>query len=240
MLGAIGHDMRTPLASLRIRAESVEPAEERQRMIATIEEMTAMLDDTLALARSGPGERAGARRRPHRARRHRGRGIPRARPRRRDGGERAARRRRSGPICSAARFATWSTTASNMAAPPGSRCAPAGDRVAIEIADRGPGIPEAELGNVQEPFVRLESLAQPRDRRLRPRPHPRAQRRSGAWRQRSSWRTGPDGGLLARILLRSPSQRRRSFRGGAAGSSAGAKLFTLRLPHHSSSAWAPA
>src|SRR6185503_17600421 len=42
-----------PLASLRIRAESVEPEEERQRMIATIEEMTAMLDDTLALARSG-------------------------------------------------------------------------------------------------------------------------------------------------------------------------------------------
>ena len=53
MLGAIGHDMRTPLASLRIRAESVEPEDERQRMIATIEEMTAMLDDTLALARTG-------------------------------------------------------------------------------------------------------------------------------------------------------------------------------------------
>ena len=53
MLGAIGHDLRTPLASLRIRAETVEPAEDRERMIATIEEMTAMLDDTLALARSG-------------------------------------------------------------------------------------------------------------------------------------------------------------------------------------------
>src|SRR5690606_8069638 len=53
MLGAIGHDLRTPLASLRIRAESVEPADEREHMIATIEEMTAMLDDTLALARSG-------------------------------------------------------------------------------------------------------------------------------------------------------------------------------------------
>ena len=53
MLGAIGHDLRTPLASLRIRAESVEPAEDRAAMIATIEEMAAMLDDTLALARSG-------------------------------------------------------------------------------------------------------------------------------------------------------------------------------------------
>ena len=53
MLGAIGHDLRTPLASLRIRAESVEPAEERVRMVATIEQMTAMLEDILILARSG-------------------------------------------------------------------------------------------------------------------------------------------------------------------------------------------
>ncbi|MGE0179676.1 MAG: sensor histidine kinase [Sphingomonas sp.] len=53
MLGAIGHDLRTPLASLRIRAETVEPDEDRVAMIATIEEMSAMLDDTLALARSG-------------------------------------------------------------------------------------------------------------------------------------------------------------------------------------------
>jgi signal transduction histidine kinase len=52
-LGAIGHDLRTPLASLRIRAESVEAAEERERMIATIEEMTATLEDILTLARVG-------------------------------------------------------------------------------------------------------------------------------------------------------------------------------------------
>lgn len=52
-LGAIGHDLRTPLASLRIRAESVEPAEDRERMIATIEEMTGTLEDILTLARAG-------------------------------------------------------------------------------------------------------------------------------------------------------------------------------------------
>jgi signal transduction histidine kinase len=52
-LGAIGHDLRTPLASLRIRVESVEPEEDCDRMIATIEEMTAMLEDILTLARSG-------------------------------------------------------------------------------------------------------------------------------------------------------------------------------------------
>ena len=53
MLGAIGHDLRTPLASLRIRAENIEPAEERDRMVATIEQMAAMLEDILILARTG-------------------------------------------------------------------------------------------------------------------------------------------------------------------------------------------
>lgn len=53
MLGAIGHDLRTPLASLRVRAESVEDEGERARMSETIEEMNRMLDDILSLARAG-------------------------------------------------------------------------------------------------------------------------------------------------------------------------------------------
>lgn len=53
MLGAVGHDLRTPLASLRVRVESVADDQQRSAMIATIEEMAAMLDDILALARAG-------------------------------------------------------------------------------------------------------------------------------------------------------------------------------------------
>jgi signal transduction histidine kinase len=53
LLGAIGHDMRTPLASLRIRLEGMEPADERSAAIAKVEEMVAMLEDILMLARTG-------------------------------------------------------------------------------------------------------------------------------------------------------------------------------------------
>ena len=60
MLGAIGHDLRTPLTSLRLRTEQVTDQELRAKMIATLARTEALLDDTLALARSGQpaGERA--------------------------------------------------------------------------------------------------------------------------------------------------------------------------------------
>src|SRR3546814_2250114 len=51
MLGAVGHDLRTPLASLRVRVEQIEDERLRDKMIASIAEMTAMLADILALAR---------------------------------------------------------------------------------------------------------------------------------------------------------------------------------------------
>ena len=62
MLGAIGHDLKTPLAALRVRIESVENETEREKMAAGIEDITRSLDDILTLARIGksgePPERA--------------------------------------------------------------------------------------------------------------------------------------------------------------------------------------
>ena len=53
MLGAIGHDLKTPLAALRVRIEAVEDDGERARMAATIDEINRTLDDILSLARVG-------------------------------------------------------------------------------------------------------------------------------------------------------------------------------------------
>jgi signal transduction histidine kinase len=53
MLGAIGHDLKTPLAALRVRIESVEEESERAKMAATISDINRSLDDILSLARVG-------------------------------------------------------------------------------------------------------------------------------------------------------------------------------------------
>jgi signal transduction histidine kinase len=53
MLGAIGHDLKTPLAALRVRIESVEDEAERGKMAAGIEDIVRTLDDILSLARVG-------------------------------------------------------------------------------------------------------------------------------------------------------------------------------------------
>ncbi|WP_017670189.1 HAMP domain-containing sensor histidine kinase [Blastomonas sp. AAP53] len=53
MLGAIGHDLKTPLAALRVRVESVPDERQRSRMVASIDDITRTLDDILSLARIG-------------------------------------------------------------------------------------------------------------------------------------------------------------------------------------------
>ena len=51
MLGAISHDLRTPLTRLRLRIETDRAAEEKSKMLADIETMEAMLTSTLSFIR---------------------------------------------------------------------------------------------------------------------------------------------------------------------------------------------
>lgn len=51
MLAAISHDLRTPITLLRLRAELIEGEEDRQKTLATLDEMEKMIAATLAFAR---------------------------------------------------------------------------------------------------------------------------------------------------------------------------------------------
>jgi His Kinase A (phospho-acceptor) domain/HAMP domain len=51
MLAAISHDLRTPITSLRLRAEFIEDEETRAKILETLNEMQRMIEATLAFAR---------------------------------------------------------------------------------------------------------------------------------------------------------------------------------------------
>jgi signal transduction histidine kinase len=51
MLAAISHDLRAPLARLRLRAELIADGEQQRKMFDDLEVMNAMIDSTLAFAR---------------------------------------------------------------------------------------------------------------------------------------------------------------------------------------------
>jgi signal transduction histidine kinase len=51
MLAAISHDLRTPITSLRLRAEFVDDAENRARIIETLDEMEQMVEAAMTFAR---------------------------------------------------------------------------------------------------------------------------------------------------------------------------------------------
>ena len=156
MLGAIGHDLRTPLASLRIRTESVEPEAERERMTATIEEMNAMLEDILVLARSGR-EREAARAMDVGAlvdavvEEHRGLGQHVEM----EEGARQILAVRPNLLRRAVRNLIDNAVKYGGSAEVGVRAGESG--LLIEVRDRGPGIPVEEIGQVLEPFYRVEA-----------------------------------------------------------------------------------
>jgi signal transduction histidine kinase len=51
MLAAISHDLKTPITSLRLRAEFIEDEEMRSKILATLDEMQAMTESTLDFIR---------------------------------------------------------------------------------------------------------------------------------------------------------------------------------------------
>jgi signal transduction histidine kinase len=156
MLGAIGHDLRTPLTALRVRVESVPEGPDRERMIATIDDMRQMLDDILALARIGRdreppqkvdlsalaeaaiddfldmGKPVSARDMP--------RAIVHVHPR-------AVRRALSNLIDNAIKYGGEAEVSLRVA----------DGRAILAVTDKGPGIAPDRIEEMMQPFTRLES-----------------------------------------------------------------------------------
>jgi len=164
MLAAIGHDLRTPITRLRLRAEFLEDDEQRRKMLSDLDEMEAMIAATLAFARddaaaepSVPVDLAALVRtvldeaadaRPELAERIHYEGpehLPvQARP--------VALKRAVANLVSNA--LAYGGAVRGVLSPPGD--GPGGRAVRLAIEDEGPGVPEAQLEAVFQPFHRLE------------------------------------------------------------------------------------
>jgi len=155
MLAALGHDLRTPITALRLRAEFIADAGMREKLLVTLDEMQAMAETALAFARE---ESAGE---PTRTidltalleslcddladlgcdiAFVNGQRIPyRCRPE-------ALRRAVRNLIQNAVRYGERARVALRRN----------GEGIEIAVDDDGPGIPAAEFERVFAPFVRLE------------------------------------------------------------------------------------
>jgi signal transduction histidine kinase len=160
MLAAISHDLRTPLTLLRLRVENVDNATEREKMLATIAEMDAMVTTTLAFARD---EATAETRRPtdlaalvqsivdDMADTDSPVRMEPAEPVVQDCRPAALKRAIRNLIDNAVKYGKKANVAIK----------PKPKSIEITIDDEGPGIPEQELSRVFEPFYRLEESRSP-------------------------------------------------------------------------------
>lgn len=155
MLAALSHDLRTPLTLLRLRIEGLPDSEERERMLASIATLDAMIDATLDFARGTTAPEAW--RRTDLAALlgsivddMTDAGLPvtlaPAEPVVLECQPGALRRAITNLLDNAVKYGTVARV-SLQAAP---------DAVRIVVDDDGPGIPEPDLQKVFEPFHRLE------------------------------------------------------------------------------------
>lgn len=158
MLGAVGHDLRTPLASLRVRVEQVGDERLRTQLAATIAEMATMLDDILSLARAGQPREApeqtdlaamlGELVDDYRAM---GKPVQLAAE-----GALVNRTIRPASVRRALRNLIDNAVTYGGSATVGLSGSPSGE-VTISVEDDGPGIPPDRIADMLEPFARAES-----------------------------------------------------------------------------------
>lgn len=161
LLTAIGHDLRTPITRLKLRAEYMDDDEQRTKMLADLDEMEAMVAATLAFSRNvttteketrldlasllrtilddaADGDPDHADALSYTGPEH----LPvNARPL-------ALKRALANLVGNALKYGDAAHVTLHM---------PARGALRIDIEDEGPGIPAAEMEHVFEPFRRLET-----------------------------------------------------------------------------------
>lgn len=155
LVAAAGHDLRTPMTRMRLRAEFVEDDEERGKWLADLEELNQIADSAIRLVREEAGSDSAEPLRLDELLREiaeelaelglsvRLEPLP---PLEARAGAIALKRALRNLILNAATHGGGATV--------GLRAA--GGRAVIEIRDEGPGIPADLLGRVFEPFFRVD------------------------------------------------------------------------------------
>lgn len=160
LLTAIGHDLRTPITRLKLRAEFMDDDDQRGKMLADLEELEAMVASTLAFGRDArTTEQVVSLDLPELLRTildEAGDAHPKAVDKLRyDGPSHLTVRLRS-----LAMKRALTNLISNALAYGGSAKVrldvPTGGLVTVTIEDDGPGLPPEELERVFEPFYRVE------------------------------------------------------------------------------------
>lgn len=155
-LAAVGHDLRTPLARLRLRAGFVKDAEAREALEADVDEMTTMLDSLLAYL--------GGQEDPEPPRRTDLAAVAMTviadaadadRPATYAGLDHLPVQAR--PLSLKRAISNIVENALHYGGDAALTLTREGDTAVVAVEDNGPGIPEAELAEVLQPFHRLDS-----------------------------------------------------------------------------------
>ncbi len=163
LLTAIGHDLRTPITRMRLRAEFMEDDDQRAKMLSDLDEMEAMVSATIAFGRiASPNEPVSPIDLAELLRTvldEAGDAAPEVVDKLRyDGPDhwtvrvrpQAFKRALTNLVGNAIKYGD---AASVRLVPPNRP----GASLRIEIADDGPGIPPSEMERVMQPFQRLET-----------------------------------------------------------------------------------
>ncbi len=203
ILAAISHDLQTPITRMKLRVEMADQPELRDKLLQDLDNMTRLVREGIAFARtSQPLEEARQRLnldafldtivcdyadvcRPVQFCPEETAGVVWIPPQ-------ALRRVMTNLIDNALKFGTTATVTLTRDA--------VGD-ITLHVLDEGPGIPEAALQAVLQPFYRPGGLAQSRYRRHRPRGWRSPRSWSARWTARCASANRPQGGLDASVRL---------------------------------------